>query len=163
MADGMEIVFEGMAEFNNSMADLAINVPEKICRTAMRAAGRVVQAAVTESAPVRVDLPSGTALPPGALKADIELHVVKERDGSISAYIEPGRYTRRAGILAEYGHELVAGGRKEKGGQTIGQVPPRPWFRPAYEASEGEALTAAEETLGTEIEKEARRLGMGTS
>lgn len=160
MSDGMEITFQGMTEFEGTMNELSIVVPEKICRRAMREAGRVVQAAVTEAAPVRPALPSGTALPPGALKADIELHVAKERDGSISAYIEPGKYTIYAARLVEYGHEMIVGGRKNKGGVSKGQVPPHPFFRPAYEESVDAAMTAAEETLGAEIQKEAERLGL---
>ena len=47
--------------------------------------------------------------------------MVKEQDGSISAYIEPGRLTRAACRWTEYGHELVLGGRKGKGGVSRGQ------------------------------------------
>lgn len=154
MADGLEITFEGMPEFSNMMQELAGPAAERIARHAVRAGGRVVQAAITEAAPVRPDLPSGTALPPGALKNDIEVHVAKERDGSISAYIEPGKLTRRAAIWTEYGHRQVSGGTSSKGGGILGQgyrgpgkdtgkdVQAHPFIRPAWDASEAAAQDA---------------------
>lgn len=146
MADGLEITVDGMPEFNKAMEDLAGPGVERIIRRAMRNGGRVIQAAITEAAPVRPDLPSGTALPPGALKNDIVVRVTKEQDGSISAYIAPGKLTRHAAVWTEFGHEMVVGGRKGKG-RTIGQVPPHPFIRPAFEESE----LAAQDAIATTI------------
>ncbi len=165
MPDGLEVTFEGMPQFNAGMAELSGPVSDAVARRAMRAGGRVMQAAISEAAPMRPVLPSGTALPPGALKADIELHVSKERDGSFSAYIEPGKYTRHVAAWVEYGHRLVAGGRlfnfrKRGKGQITGEVPAHPFIRSAYEATEAAALAATEESIGIEMEREARRLGM---
>lgn len=160
MDDGVGVTIEGLAQFNAMMTDLAVgDSAEKIVRRAMRAGGRVVQAAITEAAPERPDLPSGTALPVGALKSDIELHVTKERDGSISAYVEPGRLTRHAALWVEYGHKLVRGGRLKGGGAHVGEVPAHPFIRPAADASEAAALTAIEETLGNEINEAAAAHG----
>ena len=160
MADGLEITFEGMGQIRVQYGRaLGLGCRRRSRAEPCGAAGQVVQAAITEAAPVRPVLPSGTALPPGALKADIELHVVKERDGSVSAYIEPGRYTRHAARWVEYGHRLVRGGRLKKGGAHIGDVPAYPFIRPAFEASEGAALAAAEESVALELSKEAKRLG----
>jgi HK97 gp10 family phage protein len=164
MADGLEITFEGMDKFNSNMMTLSGPTAELVARRAMRAGGRVIQAAITEAAPVRPDLPSGTALPPGALKSDIELHVVKERDGSISAIIAPGKQTSHQARWVEYGHKLVRGGRltnwgKPGKGQEVGFVEAHPFIRPAFEASEAAALAAAEESVAVEITKEAQRLG----
>jgi HK97 gp10 family phage protein len=156
------IIFEGLAEFEGSMVQLSIDLPEKVIRRGLRDGGRVVQAAVTEAAPVRPDLPSSTALPPGALKADIELRVRKENDGSFSAIIRPGKYTRYAAYLVEYGHKLVVGGKAGKGGTTEGQVPAHPFFRPAFDGSEAEAMSVTEATILAEIENEAARLGFKT-
>ena len=114
MADGIEITFEGMPEFSRMMQDLAGPAAERIIRHAVREGGRVVQAAITEAAPVRPDLPSGTALPPGALKNDIVVKVRKEPDGSISAYIEPGpSRTRYAAVLVEWGHRSFSPRRQK--------------------------------------------------
>ncbi len=153
MADGLEITFEGMPEFTRYMQDLAGPVVERIARHAMRAGGRVIQAAITEDAPVRTDAWSGTALPPGALKSDITLKVVKEPDGSISAIIAPGARSRHVAKFVEYGHRLVKGGKSRKRGGTLGQsyvgsggvvgeVPAHPFIRPAFERSEPAAQDA---------------------
>jgi hypothetical protein len=94
MADGIDISIDGLPGFEATMKDLGQGPAiEKVERRAMRAGGRIVQQAITDAAPVRPDLPSGTALPPGALKADILLSVVKESDGSITAIIRPGKLT----------------------------------------------------------------------
>lgn len=153
MADGIEITFEGMPEFSRRMADLAGPTAERIIRHAVRAGGQVVQAAITEAAPVRVPLPSGTALPPGALKNDIEVKVRKEPDGSISAYIEPGKYSRAVAGWVEYGHRQIHGGPSRQGGGILRQgyrgsgqflvdVPAHPFIRPAFDASEAAAQDA---------------------
>lgn len=157
--DATGIVFEGMAEFEGSMYQLSVDLPEKVVRRGLRAGGQVMQVAISLAAPVRPDLPSTTALPPGALQSDIGLRVVKEDDGSFSAVIAPGKYTAYAARLVEYGHALVVGGRKGKGGATIGRVPPHPFFRPAFEANEDNAMMVAEETILAEIEKEAQKIG----
>jgi Bacteriophage HK97-gp10, putative tail-component len=153
MADGIEITLEGLPEFSRMMTDLAGPAAERIIRHAVREGGRVVQAAITEAAPVRPDLPSGTALPPGALKNDIVVKVRKEPDGSISAYIEPGSKTLHVARFVEWGHRLVREGRSRKRGGTLGQsyvgngkvvggVPAYPFIRPAFDASEAAAQDA---------------------
>ena len=151
--DGLEITFEGMPEFSRMMTELAGPAAERIARHAVREGGRVVQAAITEAAPVRPELPSGTALPPGALKNDIVVTTKKESDGSISAYIAPGKYTRHVAKFVEYGHRLVKGGRSRQRGGILGQgyvgpggvvgnVPAAPFIRPAFEQSEAAAQDA---------------------
>jgi hypothetical protein len=158
VADGLTITFEGMPEFSRMMTELAGPAAERIARHGVRAGARVVQAAITEAAPVRPDLPSGTALPVGALKNDIVVKTVKESDGSISAYISPGARTAHAARLVEYGHRLVKGGYSKQGagilgqgysgpGRDIGFVPAAPFIRPAWENSEA----AAEDAIAMDI------------
>jgi Bacteriophage HK97-gp10, putative tail-component len=155
MADGLEITMD-LTKFNAMMTELAGPTAESAARRAMRAGGRVIQAAITEAAPERPDLPSGTALPPGALKSDIELHVSKEQDGSISAYVEPGRLTMHAARWTEYGHEMVTHGKQVgKFVQVAKFVPAHPFIRPAFDLSEAAALAAVEETIADEINKAA--------
>lgn len=163
MADETGIVFEGIVEFEGAMMQLSVDLPEKVIRKGLRKGGEVVQVAVTLATPIRnPSLPSTTALPPGALKSDVELHVVKESDGSFSAVIGFGKYTRYAAYLVEYGHELVVGGRKGKGGTSIGMVPAHPFFRPAFEGSEQGAMMVTEEAIFAAIEAEAKRIGFNS-
>lgn len=85
----------------------------------------------------------------GALKSDIELHVSKERDGSISAYVEPGRLTMHVARFCEYGHKLIVHGK------SAGSVPAHSFIRNSVESSESTALAAIEETIAEEINKAA--------
>lgn len=165
MANETGIVFEGMAELEKAMVQIAVDLPEKVVRKGLRAGGQVIQAAVTLATPVRTPASSDdttTALPPGVLKSDVELHVMKESDGSFSALINFGKYTRHVALWVELGHENVVGGSKGKGGTTIGFVPAHPFFRTAFEGAEQGAMVVAEEVILAEIEKEAKRLGFLT-
>jgi HK97 gp10 family phage protein len=155
MADGIDFTFEGLPQFDAAMKELAGPAYDRAARKALRAGGKVIQAAITELAPVRASGPSGDALPPGALKSDIELHVAKEEDGSFSAYIEPGKYTKPAARWVEYGHV------EKRGKKEVGHVPAHPFFRRGFEESVGQAETTTLETFNKEIAAEAAKLGVG--
>jgi hypothetical protein len=156
--DGLEITIDGLAGFNAMMSDLgAGQAAERIARRAMRNGGRVIQAAITEAAPVRPPLPSGTALPPGAVKSDIELHVTKEQDGSISSYIEPGRLTKHVVRWLEFGHQMVPAGKKRTRVDAINDG--AGFVRVSFESSEAEAIAAIEDTIATEINLAAAEEG----
>ncbi len=68
-------------------------------RKALSAVGQIVKTAIVAAAPVRVDdTPSGTALQPGALKADIKARVhiatdAKAATDSSRVTIGPGKAT----------------------------------------------------------------------
>lgn len=152
--DGLIVTIDGMQQFNTMMVDLgAGQAAERVARRAMRNGGRVIQAAITDAAPVRPPLPSGTALPPGALKSDIELHVSKEQDGSISAYVEPGRLTKHVALWLEVGHNMVPPGKKRTRVEAINDG--EGFVRRSFEMSEAAAVAAIEETIATEIDEAA--------
>jgi hypothetical protein len=159
--DGIEITFEGIPEFSRMMTDLAGPVAERIIRHAVREGGRVVQAAITEAAPVRPDLPSGTALPPGALQGDIQVAVTKDGVDSFSAWIYPGKFSRAVAIWVEWGHRLIRGkSRKGSSGRVIGDVPAHPYIRPAFDANEDLAFEAVADSLATDINAAAKAKGL---
>jgi HK97 gp10 family phage protein len=123
----------GLDELNATMEALQKGSFEKAARKALRAAGTVIQAAIRERTPIRDDgKHSGTALPSGALAADINLSNVRHPGGT-DAYqisVAPGKYTAHVARFVEYGHENAKGG---------GSTPAHPFIRPGYEASEAEA------------------------
>jgi HK97 gp10 family phage protein len=137
----------GLDELNAKMESLQKGSFEKAARKALRVAGKVVQTAIRERAPIRVDAHhSGTALPVGALAADINLGNVKHPDGT-EAYqisIGAGKHTAHVARFVEYGHENAKGS---------GHTPAHPFIRPAYEASEAAAATALVTTFMEEQEK----------
>lgn len=161
---------EGLKDLNHKLLALGTVKAEVVLRDAIRAGGEVVQAAVREAAPERPALPSGTALPPGALKADIELVVGRIREsGIVTAVVRPGKFTAYAANWVEYGHKIVKGGQlpwsnetRHRGGtgrvinSLFTNVDPHPFIRPAFESSRGEATRVAIEKLREDIEKVAR-------
>lgn len=139
----------GLKELQAKLADLGTKAGHKVVREALLEGGKVLQTAIAERAPERPELPSGTALQPGALRQDIELHI-GTADGRPAAIVEPGKYTRHVAGWVEYGHRIVKGGYsrllhgrnegKHRGpGHQIGDVPAHPFIRPGYEAARVEA------------------------
>lgn len=156
MADGIEITTQGFAEVERSLDDLGQSLGEQICRKALRAGGNLMKAAVAANAPVRPDLPSGTALPPGTLQSDITVTVAKDRNqqDSFSAWIEPGRESYHVCVFVEWGHRLV------KGKKQIGDVAAHPYWRPAFDSNQDLAFNAVAETIAAEVNKAAAERGL---
>lgn len=165
MADGLEIATLGFAEVERSLDDLGQSLGEQICRTALRNGGNLMKAAISANAPVRVPLPSGTALPPGTLQSDITVTVTKDGEQSFSAWIEPGKFSIRVSRWVEWGHRLVHGGRymnwrKRGKGKEIGDVKAYPYIRPAFDANEELAFEAVADTIATEVNAAAAERGL---
>jgi HK97 gp10 family phage protein len=164
MMDGFSIKFEGLRELDDKLKTMGDLAAKRIVRDALRAGAEITQAAIQERAPVRPGLPSGTALPPGALAADIELYIGEE-DGWPAAIVRPGKWTAYAADWVEYGHRLIkggynklVGGGKHRGqGKEIGEVRAYPFIRPGYEASREAAVQVLVKTAIDEVEKEASR------
>jgi Bacteriophage HK97-gp10, putative tail-component len=137
--DGLNIEVLGVPELEALFGEMAGQEAEKICRKALRAGGNQMRAAIAINAPVRAPLPSGTALPPGALQSDITVTVTKNNDTSFSAWIEPGKQTMHVARWVEWGHRLVRGKtsrRRGTKGKEIGDVEAHPYIRPSFDANE---------------------------
>jgi HK97 gp10 family phage protein len=126
---------------------------KKAQRKALKAVGKIVQDAIVARAPVRVDdTPSGNALAPGALKADIQVHVHIASDAKAatdisSVTIEPGKATAHVALWVERGH---ANPKAKKGLTT---TPAYPFIRPAQDSVEQAAVTEYETIVTAEIER----------
>jgi hypothetical protein len=138
---------EGLAELNERLNSLAKDEVYRISQRALRAGGAVFQAEEQERAPMRPNLPSGTALPPGALKNDVIVTGIKGADGLTVVQVRPGKLTVNAAHLVEYGHELVLHGRH------VASVPAYPYARPAFEAGGAAALDAVAASLRADLDK----------
>ncbi len=162
MSDGITVHIDGLKELDEAFTRMADPARvKKIIRKALRKGAEVERAAIQERAPERPDLPSGTALPPGALKGDIEVHATTDGD-NLAITIGPGKYTKHAAGWVEYGHQMVVGGKRrldKKGrirgngrlvkvnGTTVSQVPAHPFIRPAFDATATAATDAIVESL----------------
>lgn len=133
-----------------------------ITRKALRKGAKITQAAIEERAPERPDLPSGTALPIGALAADIVVRSYTDADGREVASVQPGALTDHVAGWVEFGHRMVRGGysrvNKKTGktsgpGAEVGQVPAHPFFRPGAEESEEAAAAAIVDSLAEDAVK----------
>lgn len=138
---------------------------KKITRKALRKGAMVIRDAVAAVAPERPDLPSGTALPIGALKNDIIVRSYTDENSREVASVQPGKLTDHVAGWVEYGHQMVTGGKLSVSGKGKGRrvgthgltstfVPPHPFFRRGEEASEAAAIEAVEESLSEDLVNE---------
>ncbi|HTF67029.1 MAG TPA: HK97-gp10 family putative phage morphogenesis protein [Edaphobacter sp.] len=165
MPDGIDIRIEGLADTKAMLENLSTQAAERAIRKALRAGSSIEEEAIRERAPVRPDLPSGTALPPGALANDISSTIRKVDDDNFVSITQPGKLTRHVANWVEYGHRLVRGGRssviksgknagKTRGpGSHVGEVKEHPFIRPAYEATAEQVAQAIATTLQEEVTK----------
>lgn len=156
--------FVGLKELDAKLSALKTTEAHRIIKQGLLDGGEVIQAAVQGLAPERPQLPSGTALPVGALARDIELHFGKDEAGLPAAIVSPGKYTAYAARWVEYGHRLVKGGRlsmrrgKMRGsGQQIGEVPAHPFLRPGFEESQQEAVEVTVQSIASGIDRAMKK------
>ena len=113
---------------------------EEVARTHMRecalAGAEVIRAEAATLAPRKT----------GTLAGDIQKEVKKQTKSRVDVHIGPGK-KGWYGRLVEDGHAIVVAGKK------VGDVPPHPFMRPAFDAKTGEAYDAFEAEL-------KRRLGL---
>jgi HK97 gp10 family phage protein len=156
-----EMKVEGYAELKQQLQDLSQKESDRILNRALRAGAAVFQVEEEARAPERPDLPSGTALPPGALRADVEVRKLPGTGRRPIWIIGPGKYTSQAAHLVELGHRIIKGGknRLKKYGIQVGPgvhdgfVPPHPYIRPAFEAGQQEAMDAIVESMKADISR----------
>jgi HK97 gp10 family phage protein len=126
---------------------------KKAQRKALRAVGDIVKTAIVEHAPERVsDTPSGTALAPGALKADIRARVHIAADEKMATdtsrvTIGPGKATAHVARWVENGH---ANSKAVKGAKN---TPAHPFIRPAADAVKQTTIDEYEAIMTAEIQK----------
>jgi len=164
--DGFSIDLKGLSEVKAKLDALGTSEAKRIVRKALKVGAAIVQEAVEIRIPARPDLPSGTALPIGALRSDITIKMKESDQGNQAAIVQPGESTWHVAEFVESGHRLVRGGYsketkpgsgKYRGpGSEVGTVDPHPYIRKAYEQTREEAAQAIATTLVTEIEKAAK-------
>ena len=147
----MKYVITGLKEFTEGVKKRAGFASSAGAVKAVRAGGKVIEAAMVSNAPVlESTTPGSSALPPGTLRASVKT-TVSLKTGEAVATIGPRGKAEFIGALVEYGHRSIKGGKNQlmKNGKVRGpgrdvgkDVPAHPWARPAFEAS-------AEEAVGT--------------
>ena len=126
---------------------------------AFQAGGEVLKEALEERTPVRHDSPSGTALAPGALKADIHITSGEDDHGDPAVSVGFGPVTQHVAHWVNDGHNEVAGGyRKEDAetgeargpGHAVKFVPGTHFITQAWESAQRDAIEAVIDTLKKE-------------
>lgn len=149
--------FEGLAQL---LERFPLDVQDKMLKKATGAGASVLQVAIINAAPERVDehTTGSNALPPGYVKADIRIAALRTGRGWL---IGPTPITGYVVRWLEHGHMLIKGGKRSRrgktsinvGGKVIGHVPAHPFIRPAFDAHWKEAVTALSQQLGADMAK----------
>jgi Bacteriophage HK97-gp10, putative tail-component len=146
----------GLKELDQKLNALKGKTANRLIHDAVMEGGKVLQAEERMRAPVRATGQHGNALPPGALRADIELVFGITEERLPAAIIKPGKYTKHVARWLEYGHRLVRGGYSKvmPNGRVRGPgrasstgVQPYPFIRPAFETARTPATMAAVASL----------------
>jgi HK97 gp10 family phage protein len=164
---GFTIKIEGLKELDQRRTELGTVEARRVVRDALRQGGEVFRSAVADGVPSKWPARSAqtTALPLGALKNDIQLHIGLNGEGLPAAIIKPGKWTAHVARFLEYGHRLVKGGNSRmvrdgyhRGpGTQLGDVPETPFIRPAYEAMRATAVDVTVFALVSGIEEAAEK------
>ena len=167
MPDGFVMTLDSAA-LEKKLKALGTEQANKVMAKAFREGAQVYQAKVSERAPERPELPSGTALPVGALKSDVVIRKAPSNDGPIYE-VTFGSETIHVADWVETGHRLVLGGYskevikngehtgKYRGpGKEVAQVEPHPFFREAFEEASPDAEHVISDAITQGIEKATR-------
>ena len=127
---------EGGDKLARKLQMLAEEVAREHMRECALAGAEVIRAEVATLAPHKT----------GTLAGDIQKEVKKQTKSRVDVHIGPGK-EGWYGRLVEDGHAIVVAGKK------VGDVPPHPFMRPAFDAKTDEAYDA----FAAELK---RRLGL---
>ena len=76
-----------------------------------------------------------------------------KRDGAVVTTVGGVFPAAAHAHLVEHGHRQVS-----RSGVVTGHVPAKPFMRPAYDATKGQAMAIAEQALRVGVEREAKKL-----
>ncbi len=126
----------------------------KLKRLAAAVAGDDLERSVLAGAePILSDMVDRTPEHTGLLKSEIVAETLAK--DALHVTVGIGAFGSKHAHLVEYGHQLVRGGPLGGGGHVVGQVPPHPFIRPAYDEHKDDAVTALGDELRTLLEREA--------
>jgi HK97 gp10 family phage protein len=146
--DDISLDVHGMEGIEAKLLQMGDVWSREAVHQALVPAGRILQGAITALAPVRTeDGRGGDALPPGKLKGDIVMEVFQK-----TVVVGPSRDTSHVAGWVEFGHALVRGGRRKKGGSVVGHVAPHPFIRPAFDTAIDPAAQAFVDSLAVQLE-----------
>jgi len=135
---------------------LGDDAKDKAIQAALRAGAKIEQTEIQNNCPTRVEGPSGTALPVGALKSDVIIKTSTKQADVPYALVTFGKYSKHVARWVEDGHKVIKGtkgSKKDTGKETT----PNPFISAAFETCEQEVTKAIQETFITNITKAANK------
>jgi HK97 gp10 family phage protein len=145
----LQVGISGRAALMKQLDDLKRKASKEQLEKALIAGGEVFKAAIVERTPHRTPGGSEDALPPGALKRDIQIKVTPGGKEP-TVLVGPGENTAQVMRWLEWGHRVVsrlATAKASKKTSANEHVPAHPVMRPAYEASRDASLRAVIQSL----------------
>ena len=140
-----QITVTGLVEVQRMLSELPKAIVAKGYLNALSAAGNVLKDEVDARTPIRLEVSGEDLLVSGGdLKAALMMKVELDtglRGGSVD--IGFGKQGYKANWV-EYGHRMVG---HKPGKKALGQVPPHPFLRPAFDAKADEAIAVFAESL----------------
>lgn len=151
----MDVKVEGFEELFKDLRSLEPRIAKRIAGKAVRAGANVVRDAARDKAPIRTNSWEGINYPnkPGTLKKNIRVNRLGRQPRGIVRDIIGFSKKAWYGVLVERGHDIVVGGKKNKGGKVIKHVPPHPILRPAFDNNVAKVMAAIKRVAAIEIEK----------
>lgn len=139
---GIKVRFEGAKELRRALRRL----PEEISRRALKkgalAAAEVIRAEAARRAPRRT----------GALGRGILKQVDRKARDEVRVGIGWSKDVFY-GQFVEFGHSIVPPGKTARKGGAVGNVPAKPFLRPAMDEKADEAVRAGAAVLRREVER----------
>ena len=155
----IQLKLTGSKVIDDVLRGLPLQVNDRLLTSAHKTALR----ATTDVAKSIVQVKEGTlresigSVSGGTVKRTGELGLVRA-----GALISKQRAKRAAskgyhGHLIEFGHDIVVGGKKGKGGRVVGRVKAYPFMEPAWERTKDKVLASVGEILGNKLYEFMRR------
>jgi HK97 gp10 family phage protein len=131
------------------LARMSIDVRNKSAKAAVRAAGTIVKRQAKKNAPVGGSRTGRKADKPH-LRDTIKVKV-KEYGEYTIAIVGAAWPSGAHAHLVEFGHDIV------RGGETVAEVAPQPYLRPAADTTKKQQADAIKKSLAKALERQAKQ------
>lgn len=164
-----DVEVTGIRELSEKIERLVGGRLEVCAYKALYEGALIEKQTIEANAPVAMDEPNATstALPQGAVKADITVKRMKTAQNEPAYLVIPGERTAHVARWLEFGHILVAGGyrravKDKQGNKTgkfrgsgvaMGEVEPHPFLRRSWEEASAAVKERIAQVFAEELEK----------
>lgn len=154
--DSIDLKFDTRA-LEKALSDLPAKLAKQYMQQAMEAGGKVMQEALVAHTPERTDevTPDGTSLPPGILKADMQVQVIVTGQSNPKVRVGPTEIGGNVARWQNNGWMLTGHGKSKASRKRIKEVGKNKNF---ISTAFDEAAEAAVDTILSTL---AEALGMG--